>query len=300
MVTFNKLIYIGVAILAPLSALAHNKDDNRFAVKAYGQIGLGEALSLNPAIDGMASKSSGKESGLDFGWTFWQKSRHSLEANIGVGYNLLSSEMTLPGLNYSYNAPAVADMDGESYIRYYELKAVRQKSQIGRLTVPVYLSYGFRCVKWLGIHADLGVRLGFNLSSKINETGGQSYVYGIYPQYDNLKIDAGYMNDFGTRDIKDARTPASDVSGVTASVLAGAGLTFNLYGPLYADLSVHYDAGLTDIYKSHNVSDKAFSAENAPLTYTVNGGSELKPLTDWLSSSKMSQLSISVSLIYRF
>lgn len=299
MKSYKIIISLTVAVIAPLNLYAQT-DANKFAIKAHAQIGLGDAMSMETTLMDMNGKTSSDNYGVDFGWRFLQKNRHSLEANIGVGYNLLSTDMTLPKLDYNYSAPAGADMDGEPYIRHYELENMTQKTQIGMVTIPLYLSYGFRCTDWLTLHADLGVRFGIKTSSKISKVAGESFSYGVYPQYDNLMIDADYMNDFGRREIGTANALTPEVSSFTASLLAGAGLEFKLYGPLSADLSVRYEKGFTNIYKPQGVAGGIFTAENAPLTYTVADGTAVRSLTDYLNSSKLSQLSLRISLIYRF
>lgn len=300
MAKYKNLIYLLIAIASPFSLTAQNANSEKFAVKAHANIGMGDALNAKSSLEGLSTNTNSEEYGLDFGWRFWQKGHHSLEANIGLGLNTISTKLELPELSYSYAASAAADMDGESYIRHTELSGVSQKANATRLTLPIYLSYDFRCVRWLSVHADLGVRLGFKTSSKLSDVGGSSYSYGVYPQYDNLLIDAEYMNDFGRGDLGECNSASPEVSALTASLLVGAGFKFNIYGPLSADLSVHYDAGFSNLYKGQQDAGKAFTAESAPLTYTAKDGSQLKSLTDYLTTSKLSPLSLRISLIYNF
>ena len=295
---YRKLIYISVALLSSLCGMAQN--DGKFAVKAHANIGLGDALNAKSSLEGLSTKTNSEEYGVDFGWRFWQKGRHSLEANIGLGLNTISTKLELPELSYSYAASAVADVDGESYIRHTELSGVSEKVNVTRLTLPIYLSYDFRCVRWLSVHADLGVRLGFKTSSKLSDVRGDAYSYGVYPQYDNLLIDAEYMNDFGRGDLEECNSASPEVSALTASLLVGAGFKFNIYGPLSADVSLLYDAGFSNLYNGKKVAGKGVTAETAPLTYTVKDGSQLKSLTDYLTTSKLSPLSLRISLIYNF
>lgn len=298
--TYRKIIYIGIALLAPMSGMAQTQKASRFAIKAHANIGMGDAMNAKSSLEGLSTNTNADEYGVDFGWRFWQKGRNSLEVNIGLGLNPVSTKLDIAKMNYSYAAPSVADMDGESYVRYTELSDLSQKVNVSRLSLPIYLSYAFNCTKWLSVHADLGVKLGFKTSSKLSDVGGGSYCYGIYPQYNNLLIDADYMNDFGRRELSEASYEAPEVSALTTSLLAGAGLEFNIYGPLSADISVHYDAGFSNLYKTQTDAGKAFTAESAPLTYTVNDGSRIKSLTNYISESKLSYLSLGISLIYRF
>ena len=191
-------------------------------------------------------------------------------------------------------------MDGETYARYYELSGIHQKLDMGRLTVPVYLSYVYRCNSRLRLHADLGVRLGFKVCSKVSEVSGEGYSYGIYPQYDDLMIDAGYMNDFGTKSYAKETAALPEANAFSCSVLAGVGAEFRIYGQLAADLSLRYLGGLTDQYKPGFSRTVGFDGNDSPVTYTVAGGERMKALSDYFTSSRLSQLRLSLSLIYRF
>lgn len=300
MKTLGKVIYTAVAMLAPICGMAQTTGEGKYSVKAYANIGMGDAMSVESALSALDASSSTSDFGIDFGWRFWQAGRHSLSANIGLGLNSVSAKFSLPQLNYSYAASSTADMDGESYLRHTELSNVRQKATVSRFILPVYASYNYKCVSWLSIHADLGLKLGFKTSSKLSDVSGNAYCYGVYPQYDNLMIDADYMNDFGTRELNGDNIAEPEVSAMTASLLVGAGVKFNIYGPLSADVSLLYDAGLSNLYKEQTEVGKTFTAETAPLTYTVKDGSQLKSLTDYLSSSKLSNVSLKLSLIYSF
>lgn len=292
-------------LLASIFALvaifyAFDLSAQKFAVKAYGNIGFGDALNLKSSLPEAGMKSSANEFGLDFGYRFWQKPKHNLEVNIGLGYRNLSTDLSLSKLDYSYAAPTSADMDGESYIRYYEMNGLQQKNDVSQVTIHIYLSYGFQCTNRLGIHADLGAKLGVKTGSKISNVSGESYSYGVYPQYDNLMIDAEYMNDFGRKEISSYTTVNPDALSISASMFVGVGAEFKIYGPLSADLSLRYERGFNNIFKPQMEVANGFTASNAPLTYTVADGSSVRPLTDYLTTSKLSQLTFGISLICRF
>lgn len=280
--------------------IAQSTDSDKFAIKAYANIGLGNAVNQKSVLPVTDKTSSANEFGLDFGWMFWKQRNHSLEANIGLGYSTSAVESSLHDFTYSYSAAADADMDGEEYIRHYELEYMKQKSITNRLTVPVYLSYAFRCNSWLRIHADLGVNFGFKISSKLSDLTGEGYCYGVYPQYDDLKIDESYLNDFGRNEYSNSAAQTPEPTGFSCSILTGVGADFRIYGPLAADLSFRYNAGLTNLYKSKYTDLAAITSNNASITYTVKEGQSIKAFTDYLKSSKLSQFALNISLIYRF
>lgn len=274
----------------------------RFAVKAYGDIGFGNSMSLTTALPGATTKSSSTAFGVDFGYSFWRKGGSVLEANIGLGYRMASADFALGSLSYSYAAPASADEDGNPYQRFTTLTDLNQKISLGYINVPIYLQYQYRVAKWLGVHADVGFGLGFRCTGSIGKTTGTAYTYGVYPEYDQLVIKADYLNDFGTTYLDEASKRSGEMKGFAASVMAGAGLEFYIVDPVSVDLGVRYNAGLTDVFGGRYdiTSDSQITAETAPVTYTVAEGQQVKALSDYVTKSRLSPLSLHVGVNIRF
>lgn len=296
-----KIALCAVALFANLAAWAQNNESGeKFAFKPYANIGLGDAVSIESTLPGVKKSSSSNDFGVDFGWTFWHRQKHSLEANIGIAYSISSVKLGMENFDYSYSASADADMDGDSYIRHYELSYLNHKTTLGRVTLPLYLSYAYRCNKWMKIHADLGVSLGFKISSELSNLSGEGYSYGVYPQYDNLKIEDSYINDFGPKTYLKSMCMEPTANSLSCSILTGIGVEFKIYGPFAADLSFRYNKGLTNLYDSTFEQIGAFSSVDAPVTYTVKDGQRIIPLTDYTTASKLSNMSLKISLLYRF
>ncbi len=204
-------------------------------------------------------------------------------------------------MDYHYPAPASADMDNETYVRYYEIDGLHQQIKVERITVPLYIEYRYRLSSRFSIHALLGYRFGFNFSSKVSELTGDVFSYGVYPQYGNLMIDAPYMNAFGASVLNSENaTNKPNVYKVGASFLTGAGIEFRVWGPIALGASLKYEASMTDMFKPVAAQIIKYDAEDAPVTYTVAGGQKVKTLSDYFSLSKISRLSYSVSLVFRF
>lgn len=288
---------IAFAFFVAISASAQ-----KFAVKAYGDIGLGSGLSLSTSLPGMTTKSTSDGFGVDFGYTFWRKGGNSLEANIGLGYRMASVSFALPELSYNYAAPASADEDGNPYQRYTEINNLKQKINLGYLNIPIYLQYQYRATKWLGIHADLGFGLDFKCVGSMGSTSGIANSYGVYPEYDDLVIKADYMNDFGERNLNGASKGKAEIKGFNASVMVGAGFEFYIAEPVSIDLGIRYNAGLTDVFGGHYVvgSSGEVNATSAPVTYNVTDGQQVKALSDYVSKSKLNPLSLHIGINVRF
>lgn len=286
-----------LTVMDPVCATAQN-----FAVKPYGDFGLGNAMSLTTALPGMTSKSSSNSFGVDFGYTFWKQGGSSLEANIGIGYRMASATFNIPSLSYDYAAPATADEDGNPYQRFTSLSNVNQKVNLGYFNIPIYLQYQYRIAKWLGVHADIGFGLGFKCNGKIGSTTGIANTYGVYKEYDQLVIKASYLNDFGETYLDEAAYGEAEIKGFNASVMAGVGFEFYIANPVSIDLGIRYNAGLTDVFAGHfDISSASgYSAESAPVTYTVSGGQQVKALSEYVTKSRLSPFSLHVGINIRF
>lgn len=289
-----------LAVLA-CGVFAPQTGAQRFAVKAYGDIGLTKGISLSTALPGSNTKASTNAFGVDFGYKFWNLKEHSLEANIGLSYRMASAKFNTGPLSYSYSAPASADDDGNPYIRYTDLSAMSQKSTLGYIEIPIYLQYQYRINKWLGVHADFGFGLAFRCAESTGQTSGTATSYGVYPEYDDLVIKEGYLNAFGERSLSDAHTAKANMKGFAASIICGVGFEFYAYGPLSFNLGIRYNAGLTDVFGGGNkLVAGATTAENAPVTYTVANGQQVKSLSDYVTKSRLNPLSLNIGVNIRF
>ncbi len=298
--TVLSIATLTASILLAAGASAQNAGNQKYSLKASADIGLGDALSTGDSRLDMNTKSSASDFGVDFGWTFWQKNKNSLELNVGLGYGTTSLTAEASAFNYSYNAPAAADMDNETYIRCYSVEAIHQKITSGRVALPIYLDYRYQINQRVSIHGLLGFKLGFNLSSKVDKTSGSAFSYGIYPQYDDLMIDATYMNAFGKADLSTLTAEKPQLNSLTASILAGVGAECHIWGPLSAEATVRYEKAFNNLFKDSPKAITSFDAENAPITYTVAGGQKIAPLSSYITDSKLSRLSLCISLLYRF
>lgn len=290
-------IFAVLALMTPTYASAQ-----KFAVKAYGDIGLGGAMSMTTALPGITRKSSTNAFGVDFGYTFWHQGRSALEANIGIGYRMASASFVIPSLSFDYAAPASSDEDGNPYRRYTTLTDVNQKINLGYFNIPIYLQYRYRIAEWLGLHADVGFGLGFKCNNKVGLTSGVADTFGVYQEYDQLVIKAKYLNDFGETYLDEATEGKADIKGFNASVIAGVGLEFYIANPVSIDLGVRYNVGLTDVFTGHYdiTSASGYSVESAPITYTVADGQQVKALSDYVTKSRLNPLSLHVGVNIRF
>ena len=104
------------------------------------------------------------------------------------------------------------------------------------------------------------------------------------------------------RHLDEAVKGGSDINGFTASLKCGAGLEFFAAEPVSFVVGVSYNHGLTDVFKGRYdvTSTESINAENAPVTYTVAGGQQVKALSDYVTKSKFNPLSLHLGVNVRF
>lgn len=291
-----------IAAIMACGVIAPHALAQKFSLKPHANIGLGNAIQFGSSLKDMTSKSGSTAFGVDFGYKFWEAGSNSLQVNVGLGYRTVSNKLALVDLDFHYSAPASADMDGNPYERYTKITDLGEKESLGFIEIPIYLQYKYRAIEWLGIYAQAGFAPSFKCSSKLNSVSGSAFSYGIYPEYDNLMIDASYLNDFGERNLADAKGEEPSVKSAGANVLVGAGFEFNITKMIAVDLGICYDVGLTSIYegKFKDATASSFTAESAPVSYSVVEGQKITPISDYLKKSNISQLSLEIGVSINF
>ena len=267
----------------------------KFAVKPNVNIGIGNAINVKSDIQGLSSNASYFDFGADFSYKFWQKGGSRLEANIGIGYSISNLKLSIPSLIYDYNATASADIDNNPYIRYFEITNLEQKYNLGYFNIPIYLTYGYQFSERIGLHADLGVKLGFKCNAKMNSVSGNAYSYGQFPEYDDLIIKDLVLDDFGNSNLANSEKMSLQTSVINASLFVGATFDVRVAKSVWFNLGIRYHPGISNIFKKTFTSGN-YTQENSPVTYTVADGLQVFPLANYLSSSKLSPFSIYVGL----
>lgn len=297
MKTSYKIIILALVSAGIFSPLTQAKN---WSLKPHAEISLGNPADLKSANVNISNVKS-NEFGVDLGYTFFEKKGNRLEVNLGVGYKYLLSDMSINSMSYSYDAPATADMDKNTYIRFCDVSGFEESNKQDYVAVPVYLQYSYDITDWFRVHALAGVKIGFNVGSSISGSEGSVTSYGVYPQYDNLIIKENYLNDFGKVNFTSKQCVNNDSNEFQAWGLLGAGVNFRIYGPLWIDLDIRYNIGFSDVFKkgSELKGDK-FTEETAPVTYTVAEGTRVKALSNYITKGALNPLALNVGLSINF
>ena len=280
----------------------------KFRLKFHYDLGLGDAFELGESSLLNNNKTTSSSFGIDFGYMFPSKSSFKAGVFMGVGMSQSTIELGYNNSDYSYTTNADADVDGDIYTRHYTNLTMNQKAKLTELTVPLYFDLSFTPHPVIALFLDLGLKFNFDMGHKVDNTEGNAYIYGVYPQYDNLRMDEQWgFNGFGQRSFTNSDLDNADligVSGMNMDCLAGAGLRVNIpNSPVAIELGVNYLLGLTEIIKPEDNKVDLGNKIQTPLLYnTVSGNSSSEHahnLTESLSSVKRKSFRLSAGIIIK-
>lgn len=275
----------------------------RLRLRPHFDFGIGKAFLRDGDEVFTESKSTGYSMGLDFGVGLSSSRSFSLSLYTGIGLSLSTMDLSYQNNDYSYNTNA--DIDGENYIRHYKDLKLNQKMKLTELNFPLYFDFDFKIVNSLSLYLDLGARFDLDMGHKVDATEGSAEAYGIYTQYDNLKLDSHWpYNGFGNHNYSNTDLVNADlinVNSFTVCGLGGVGFRYNLSSiPLSIELGTNYIIGLIDLIKTTNVSAPG---NTTPIVYNTISGTASKEnvrnLTEMLMSTKRQQLRVNIGVIYK-
>ena len=146
------------------------------------------------------------------------------------------------------------------------------------------------------------------MSHKVDNLEGEANIYGVYPQYDNLRLDEQWgHNGFGQKSFSDSELDYTELKGISSMNLdafAGAGLRINIPNtPLTIEIGANYLFGLTDIYKPEGGLVDLSMNGNSPFVYNtitgLNNSEHVHNMTEGISSIKRKALRLSAGIIIK-
>ena len=279
----------------------------KMRIKLHYDLGMGETFELSGADRLNSHKTKGSSFGVDFGYVFPSKSIIKTGLFIGVGVTQSTIDAAFQTSDYNYSTEA--DVDGDNYIRHYTYLSISQKAKLTELTIPIYADINIKIHQLVSLYFDLGVKANLNIGHRVDKIEGSAYIYGIYPQYDNLRMDEHWgFNGFGNKTFSVSDMDNTDLVGVssfTADAFGGVGLRLNIPStPMSIDIGANYRMGLMETIKPESKKADLSINSYSPLVYnTVSGQSSkehVRNLTEAFSSFKRKSLNLSVGIICKF
>ena len=278
-----------------------------FRIKLHYDLGLGDEFKIE-GTDAMTSqKTSSNSFGMDFGYSIPSDSSFKTAFFLGVG--LTQSKIDLSYQNRDYNYTSKEDVDGDTYIRHYENLDLKQTAKLTSLSIPLYMDFSYNFNKLFSAYLDFGIRLNYDLNHKIDDTKGSAYVYGIYPSYNNLRLDEywGY-NGFGEHTYDNTYLLNDEMQGVeslTFDLMGSAGLRFNIPSTSLAiDLGFNYVYGIKDLITQQELQIAGQGNAQSSFVYNsisgLNSTEHLRNIFEVITKARCQSMKLSLGLIYKF
>lgn len=254
----------------------------RLRLKPRFSFSLGNYFSADTHNGKIDVKSSGMEFGLDFGYVLPSKTSSKWGVYLGAALSTSKAKLNIHDLNYSYNTNSSnADVDGDIYMRHYQFSKIEQYVSITSLAVPAYFDYEYIATKYFTVYAQFGAKMYYNFMASIYGSHAEAYIYGVYPQYDNLHIAEPYLNGFGQQsfDEEDFEECTPNLNKFNYDLYTSLGFKVSLSQRIYLDISASFQEEMgSAISKKREIyyQEGALPQKMSPASYTVAGGEVLK------------------------
>lgn len=258
--------------------------------------------------DNIQTKSSSNEFALELGYVF--PSSKKLKAGIffGGGVALNKFEMGIDSWTYSSSTTGSADIDGDSYVRHYSLQGLKQTFATTDVVLPVYFDFECRFSKWFSMYLDLGAKAYYNLESNIESLEGKYTTYGVYKDYDNLKLDyKSGINGFVNNENLTNEMLSSDVikpEQFSFDAFGSLGFRVGIGKSLQIGCGATYQMGLTEYFKNTNTvitNGAGKKPNNVLMMYSASKNKEnVRSLIETKETVKRQAIKVNVELILKF
>ncbi len=275
----------------------------RWRIKPNVEFALGDFYTLSNAPGDINAKGSATQFGVDFGYAFPSKGKIKLALFIGAALSSSKIIFSMDRYNYQYSASGLADVDNDTYLRCYELVDLKQELKSSDLVIPLYLESEFRFHKYFSLFLQVGAK-GYVPITNSASSSAEAHIYGIYPQYQDLRLEESWLNGFGKHSLNSEYLANSTLNTkLVVDGFVGAGARILLYGPISLDLGLRYQASFMNYIENHNSLVNMSSMpnpDNSFSSYTVLGGEKVRNLFRTISSTKHSSLQFNVGLTFKF
>lgn len=245
-----KYIYSCLLILLVFTVKAQEtaKDSpHQLVLSAVGVL----SKQLDEPTIGKAKTENGYQVGL--GYRYYLNSKWSLGS--GVEYHYHKTNMSLASLSDSYNT---IDLEGDSFEYRYTATAYSEDQKMHYLAIP--LNIQFETAGTAGWYANVGMKVGFNLSANYETSVDKLTTSGYYPQW-NVELHDPTFIGFGTWTNFNPRKQELELkTQFMLTAESGIKLQMTDKSNLYVGLYINY--GLNDLKQSNEYK--------SPIIYNTN------------------------------
>lgn len=273
--------------------------------KLHFESSLQDHYNIEMATDKFNVTSSSNEFAVDFGYVFPSSTKLKTGLFLGVGAAMNNIKFDSESFDYYTETDGKADIDGDTYTRYYSLKDVKQEFSTLDIVIPFYVDLEYRFSQWFSMYMDLGAKAYLNMEATMEHFEGKYSTYGVYSKYDNLMLDErSGINGFTNNGVLSEENLVNELTPESFSIDAFGSLGFRatIVKGLQLNCGVSYQMGLNDYVAPYeNAVDGSKFLGNALVNYTAADNREnIRNLVEAATSIKRQSLKLNVGLILKF
>ncbi len=258
----------------PYEMIILNYKRKNFRIKARYGMTYNSRYDIRSASDFTKKESSGKEAGVDLGFSFSVGRGFRFGLFTGAAASLSTMNLSADNITYEY---ATNDEAGLEYTRNYNIKSAAQDVKFMDVAVPLYMNLNFRIARGVSLYFDLGGRAYFNLMADVSPMELNGSIISKY----TAKTDNETFN-ISTNEFLSPK--AFEREKMDYSVFGNAGLEIALVrNSVYLLASAGYEYGLTWTYTSDE--NPFYGNSQYPYVYYAPYGKDVvfRPFADCMS-----------------
>ncbi len=278
---------------------------HHWRVKAHFDFNVSDMSNfISNEMPNMETKvKSSNNMGIDIGYIFPSGGHVKWGIFLGAGLAQTEIESTLDSYSFGYtDRYGHSDIDNDSYERSYEMENLKNTIKLTDLTVPLYIDMDVKFNKYFSMYLDAGVRMYMNMKTDAANFEGTFSTYGIYPQYNNLRLDwtSGLAQFANNAQIADNRNVNIDsevqVEKISLDAMGSLGFRVRLASWIYLDLGATYTRSFLKPIKSDDSSAsyalfEYSSAEQREFAHNLG-----QVIKEWERSS----VSLNAGILFKF
>ena len=283
---------------------------SRWRLKTYAEIAVEGFYKLDFQSDLFVSCSAGQEFGLELGYICPSSKKTKFGIFFGAGYSINKMRLGFRRMEYSYKSEdGLADIDGDSYTRFYQINNMVQTIRFKDVFVPLYFNFDRRFGKAFSMYLDLGAKAYFNLEADASDIKGTYATYGKYEKYDNLILDYNSgINGFTQKENLNSSNllqPTLEVEPFSLDAFGRLGCRVAMTKRLLFDCSLGYQMNVIESIKLNEAevltSMNGSKNSNAIAQYSASSNTEqVRNMLDYAKSANRQAIKLNIGLMLKF
>lgn len=273
----------------------------KYRIRPYYNFSLGNCYTLSAKNGQKYEGSSSWDIGIDFGRVIFTTPKTKGALFTGVGYSKSVLDLSIDHIGYSYQAGSDADVDGEDYIRFYDINDIKGRVNIHDLVVPFYFDIETKLGKYASLYLDFGVKVYTRLKTNDTHMTANYSTKGYYEQYCITLDETSGINGFtngSTFESDNMWTSTFKNKMFSLDGMGQGGFRFRLSQTVFLDAGLSYQKSIIKPYKEDQSNTPNFM-DSPMLYYSVERGEHGRGITDGIVESGRKSFKLQFGLTFK-